>query len=202
MNKCSKCGLDNPGKTTYCSYCGAKLVSGSSMGFLAVLFGGSSIFAIGFVFFAIIIVIAVNSGGSGDPTSVPPSDPGISSGGNSGNSGSPSDSGGSAPKPTRTSRPPTVPPQNSYWCDDLSLVKLEVGDDAKIVWMKVNLRSSPEVPEDYYANIVDELLEGTSFTIIGGPECAHNGTWWKIRTSSGQVGWVREHTSDGYLIGK
>lgn len=90
---------------------------------------------------------------------------------------------------------------NNYWCDDLNLVKLKVGDGAKIVWLKVNLRSSPKVTDDFNANVVVQLEEGTSLTIIDGPECAHNGTWWKVRTEFGDIGWSREYTeSNGYLI--
>lgn len=89
---------------------------------------------------------------------------------------------------------------NKYWCDDLQGIHLAVGDNARIVWPKVNLRSSPIVPQDYYANITTELEEGTSVKIIGGPECAHEGTWWEIRTEYGDTGWVREFISDGYLM--
>ncbi|MFN8382067.1 MAG: SH3 domain-containing protein [Anaerolineales bacterium] len=89
---------------------------------------------------------------------------------------------------------------SSYWCDDLSGVHLAIGDGASIVWPKVNLRSSPEVPQDFYANIVTELEEGTYVTIVGGPECAHEGTWWEVRTENGDSGWVREFTSKGYLM--
>lgn len=90
----------------------------------------------------------------------------------------------------------------SYWCDDLDGVKLKVDDKAKIVFDKVNLRSSPKVPDVWDANIVDQLDEGTSVTIIDGPECAHEGTWWKIRTTGGKTGWMREYISTGYLLGR
>ncbi|MBK9926641.1 MAG: SH3 domain-containing protein [Anaerolineales bacterium] len=89
-----------------------------------------------------------------------------------------------------------------YWCDDLKDVKLKMGDRAKVVWMKVNLRSAPIVPMDYYENSVAKLDEGTKLTIIGGPACSHNGTWWQVRTEKGLIGWMREKISDGYLIGK
>ncbi|GAB4403390.1 MAG: hypothetical protein OHK003_31240 [Anaerolineales bacterium] len=88
-----------------------------------------------------------------------------------------------------------------YWCDDLSGVHLQVGDNARVVWMKVNLRSYPEVPQTWDANIVAQIEEGERVTIIGGPECAHEGTWWQVRTESGKTGWMREFTdSDGYLL--
>lgn len=89
---------------------------------------------------------------------------------------------------------------NGYWCDDLDGVKLNVGEKAKVAWPKVNLRSYPEVPQDFYANIVVEVEENTRVTIIGGPECAHEGTWWEIRTEYGDTGWMREFVSDGYLL--
>jgi hypothetical protein len=93
-------------------------------------------------------------------------------------------------------------PSQKYWCDDLSYVKLKVGDRAKVVWPKVNLRTAPIVPQEYYENSIAKLEEGTTLTIIGGPACAHNGTWWQVRTSKGQTGWMRERISTGYLIGR
>jgi uncharacterized protein YgiM (DUF1202 family) len=87
-----------------------------------------------------------------------------------------------------------------YWCNDLSGVNLQVGDSARVVYPKVNLRSSPEVPQTWDANIVAQIDEGIRVTIIGGPECAHEGTWWQIRTEDGYTGWMREFISDGYLL--
>ncbi|MEO7839367.1 MAG: SH3 domain-containing protein [Anaerolineales bacterium] len=89
-----------------------------------------------------------------------------------------------------------------YWCDDLSYVKLKVGDRAKVVWPKVNLRTAPIVPQEFYENSIAKLDEGTAITIIGGPACSHNGTWWQVRTKNGQTGWMRERISTGYLIGR
>lgn len=87
-----------------------------------------------------------------------------------------------------------------YWCNDLSGVNLQVGDGARVVYPKVNLRSSPEVPQTWDANIVAQVEEGVRVTLIGGPECAHEGTWWQIRTEDGDTGWMREFISDGYLL--
>ncbi|GAB1470238.1 hypothetical protein MASR2M66_11150 [Chloroflexota bacterium] len=88
----------------------------------------------------------------------------------------------------------------AYWCDDLGGVNLQEGDDARVVYPKVNLRSSPEVPQTWDANIVVQIEEGVRVTIIGGPVCAHEGTWWQIRTEDGYTGWMREFISDGYLL--
>lgn len=94
-------------------------------------------------------------------------------------------------------------PTSKYWCDDLSYVKLKIGDRAKVVWEKVNLRTAPIVPQEYYENSIAKVDQGTRLTVIGGPACAHNGTWWQVRLQNGLVGWMRERTSSaGYLIGK
>lgn len=89
---------------------------------------------------------------------------------------------------------------SNYTCDDLNGVKLNLGDNAKVIWPKVNLRSSPVVPQVWDANIVAQVEEGVNVTIIGGPECAHEGTWWEVRTENGNTGWMREFVSDGYLL--
>lgn len=95
-----------------------------------------------------------------------------------------------------------APQSNDYWCDDLDKVRLNIGDDAKVLWMKINLRSTPVVPDTWDANIVAQLDKGIRLTIIGGPECAHEGTWWEVQTENGDYGWSREYTeSNGYLIG-
>jgi hypothetical protein len=92
----------------------------------------------------------------------------------------------------------------NYWCDDLSHVRLKVGDRAKVVGLKVNLRSTPIVPMDYYENSLAKVDQGTPLTVVGGPACAHEGTWWQVRTKKGLVGWMREYlaSSNSYLIGK
>lgn len=97
-------------------------------------------------------------------------------------------------------QPKSNSPSNSYWCDDLSGVKLSVGENARVVSPKVNLRSYPKVPQTWDANIVAQVEEGTRVTIIGGPECAHEGTWWEVRTENGSTGWMREFVSAGYLL--
>ncbi|MGB8984274.1 MAG: SH3 domain-containing protein [Anaerolineales bacterium] len=106
--------------------------------------------------------------------------------------------------PVLGSAPGTTKSTQSYWCDDLSYVKLKVGDRAKVVWLKVNLRTAPIVPMEYYENSIEKVAEGTPITIIGGPACAHEGTWWQVRTKKGQTGWMREYipSSGEYLIGK
>jgi Mg-chelatase subunit ChlD len=88
----------------------------------------------------------------------------------------------------------------NYTCPDLSDVRLRVGYRAAIVFDKVNLRTYAQVPDDHDSNVVAELERNTKITVIGGPECSHNGTWWEIQTDSGYTGWMRELTSGQRLL--
>jgi len=99
-----------------------------------------------------------------------------------------------------SSDPTTVPLPSNYTCLDLNKVQLRIGSVGKIVWKEVNLRSSPAVPANWDSNVLFNLDEGEEIIIIGGPECAHSGTWWEVLTESGYTGWMRELLPDKKLI--
>lgn len=104
-------------------------------------------------------------------------------------------------RPTFTPMPSSTPtPSPVYICPDFSDVRLRIGAVAEVVWEKVNLRSYPRVPDQWDANIIVALDKGTQVKVIGGPECEHDGTWWKVRTQSGDVGWMRELLPDKRLL--
>lgn len=42
--------------------------------------------------------------------------------------------------------------------------------------------------------------EGTLLTILSGPKCADNSTWWQIRTDGGLEGWMAEYQGSVYLL--
>lgn len=44
------------------------------------------------------------------------------------------------------------------------------------------------------------ISEGTEFTIIGGPQCADNYTWWQVRLDNGTTGWSAEGDSSKYFM--
>lgn len=73
---------------------------------------------------------------------------------------------------------------------------LYVGITARVVWPKVNVRSYPQVPIDWDANIITTVSQDDVVEVIGGPACAHEGYWWKVRTSAGHIGWMREAGKD------
>ncbi len=108
--------------------------------------------------------------------------------------------------PTSTLRPtpwPTREPSITpvYWCNDLELIRLDIGSNAMVAWDAANLRSTPEVPADWAANRIAVLFKGDRVRIVGGPACAHDGTWWQVETENSLRGWVREYVlPQGYLL--
>ncbi len=102
-----------------------------------------------------------------------------------------------------TAEGPTSVPKESlpsaYRCPDLSGVTLYIGAKAKVL-QDVNMRSYPKVPMDWDANIVTVLHKNDKLIVIGGPECAHDGTWWEVKTNTGNTGWMREFLPDKRLL--
>jgi hypothetical protein len=52
------------------------------------------------------------------------------------------------------------------------------------------------------SNAMMEIGPGTQFTVIGGPACADNWSWWNVRLDNGTTGWVSEggDAVDPYFI--
>ncbi len=68
---------------------------------------------------------------------------------------------------------------------------LAVGGQAQIYTTEgdiLNMRSGPGTNYD----IVERLQAGTLVTLLEGPMQSGNYTWWRVRTTSGQEGWVIE----------
>lgn len=70
-----------------------------------------------------------------------------------------------------------------------------------VVVQAVNVRTSPEVPQDWYANWDGVALQtGEKVIVIAQPKFT-DGYWLKIRRKSGEEGWVKECTpQDGVLV--
>jgi hypothetical protein len=56
------------------------------------------------------------------------------------------------------------------------------------------------VPQDWDSNIIIAMRQGDKMTVIGGPRCAHHGTWWQVEHENGHIGWVRELLPDKRLL--
>jgi hypothetical protein len=48
--------------------------------------------------------------------------------------------------------------------------------------------------------ILNTVPEGTQFTVLEGPRCADQVTWWKIQTTNHDEGWMAESQNGVYLI--
>lgn len=107
------------------------------------------------------------------------------------------------PRPTNT---PAItenklqPIPVDYSCPDKNKIKLQVGAFAEIGKRDVNIREEPVVPEVSDANVILVLRWRDKIQVIGGPTCSHDGTWWKVKTESGRVGWAREISKGNVLL--
>lgn len=88
----------------------------------------------------------------------------------------------------------------NYSCPDKSQVKLRVGQRAIVSYYDMNLRSSPIVPDVWDENIIIMLRESDTMSVIGGPVCAYDGTWWEVQTDNGYTGWAREMQPNKILL--
>lgn len=107
------------------------------------------------------------------------------------------------PRPTNTSvitESKLQPIPADYSCPDKNKIKLQVGAFAEIGKRDVNIREEPIVPDVSDANVILVLRWKDQIQIIGGPTCSHDGTWWKIKTESGTVGWAREISKGNLLL--
>jgi hypothetical protein len=62
----------------------------------------------------------------------------------------------------------------------------------------VKLRNAPKRS----GSEITQLASGASFTVVGGPSCADNWSWWNVRLDNGTTGWVSEggDQTDPYFI--
>lgn len=83
------------------------------------------------------------------------------------------------PTPTRLASCPGAPPQ-----------QVQVGARAEVctAYDRLTVRAQPQRSSAE----VTRLEPGAQVTVVDGPVCADNWSWWKVRTDLGAVGWVAE----------
>ena len=89
------------------------------------------------------------------------------------------------------------PPGGVAQCPGTPISQVAVGDQARVSFTDgtpLRLRDAPG------GTWVRDMAEGTQFTIIGGPQCQGNYTWWQVQLSDGQTGWSAEGDSGGYFM--
>lgn len=110
--------------------------------------------------------------------------------------------GGNSPpakSPINTPVPPTT--SNTTSCPGAPAQRVVVGEKA-YVCTKVDRLIVREKPAKS-ASEITRIKPGTVMTIVKGPVCADNWSWWRIKTTDGVVvGWVSEggDNTDRYFI--
>jgi len=100
-----------------------------------------------------------------------------------------------APTQTPSPLPPTELPQPTNTkkittCPGAPKQRLEPSEDAKVCTKTdfVYLRSGPA--KSY--GVLKKVYPGALVTVVGGPRCADQWTWWKIELGDGTTGWMAE----------
>lgn len=95
--------------------------------------------------------------------------------------------------PTATKQSVVIKPtatEKVQSCPGAPRQRLSVGEDA-IVCTKsdpVRLRKGPSLNN----KIIKQYYPGSVLSVIDGPICANNWSWWKVRAQDGNVGWMAE----------
>ncbi len=104
-----------------------------------------------------------------------------------------------APVPTATvfvPTPNTVSSSNNN-CGSAPPVRMTLNTLGRVTFTDgtpTRLRQAPN------GTIIIEMVEGTSFTVVGGPLCASPFNWWQVQLSNGLQGWVAEGSANVYYI--
>jgi hypothetical protein len=127
-----------------------------------------------------------------------------------------------APAATATSRPPTAvpPPAISLtpWpthtgqptsaisatataasCPGAPPIRLAVGKTARVS-LDPPLPSRVRELPGLTAKVVGMIDPGVTVTLLEGPRCLDNLTWWKVQSAKGLVGWTAEGDSSAYWL--
>lgn len=103
------------------------------------------------------------------------------------------------PAPTNTPffiapQPTTVPVS---YCAGMPVSRVTVGTRGRVTIIDgtfTRLRATPG------GDVIERMVEGTTFTFVGGPACTSLYTWWQIKLSNGTIGWVAESDGSRYFV--
>lgn len=95
----------------------------------------------------------------------------------------------------------TVPGQveGPIYCPGAPPSTISVGIRARVTSsdedpLPLRLRQTPG------GEFIVSIDEGTEFSVIGGPQCADQYTWWNIRMADGTTGWSAEGDANNYFM--
>jgi serine/threonine-protein kinase len=120
-----------------------------------------------------------------------------------------------SPTSTQRIQTPTVPrafptdtsfsiatsiPAQSQGCPGTRPTRLRVGDRAYVSFDPPDPNRVRLGPGTQYA-VLGQIMPGEYVTILEGPSCANNWTWWRVRSeSSGLTGWTSEGDINDYWL--
>ena len=96
--------------------------------------------------------------------------------------------------------PPVLPPPVSItgdFCPPAPPSQVTAGMRARVTFTDGTPLRFRETPG---GTILDSLIEGSVFNVVGGPICSGGYTWWQIERADGLVSWVAEGDTDDYYI--
>jgi hypothetical protein len=90
--------------------------------------------------------------------------------------------------------------QSASSCPGAPAQRVSVGEAGYVCTQtdNVRVRNAP----NRSADVIASLPPGTTFTILDGPACSDDWSWWRVRTSQGEQGWIAEggDNVDAYFI--
>lgn len=88
-------------------------------------------------------------------------------------------------------------PSGTQLCAGTMPSRLTVGGMARVTFSDgtpLRLRQTPA------GTFMQDMVEGTQFVVIGGPQCVNNMTWWNLQLANGTTGWSAEADTDSYFM--
>ncbi|HNE04511.1 MAG TPA: SH3 domain-containing protein [Anaerolineales bacterium] len=80
----------------------------------------------------------------------------------------------------------------SYYnaCSGAPKQRLKIDEKAYVCTQKDSVKLRSDAGKEY--SEIKALIPGAEVTVIDGPLCADNWSWWQVRTESGFIGWMSE----------
>ena len=92
--------------------------------------------------------------------------------------------------------PPPNPGPGLTQCAGAPVPRLHAGGQARVLpGVTIRIRATPGTSATIYA----QMPPGTVFSVLAGPNCGDNYTWWQVNYN-GIVGWIAEGTGADYYV--
>lgn len=99
-----------------------------------------------------------------------------------------------------TPAPNVVQPTPAAACAGAPPSALGIGTPVVVGADALNLRTLPQIPPPGESNVTALLPAGQRAMVVYGPACGNGGTWWRIVTPGGVLGWAQERLGEQVLL--